>query len=195
VIIARTSFPSVERGGLQPDYSTLDDAALVKRARSDTDAFAVLYRRYLTPLYRYLYRRLGNDRDAEDLTAQVFTEALEGLAAYRERGRFASWLFTIARRRLVDLYRQRVPAELDDPPDGAPGLQAALEQGETYSHLGQLLQQLTEEQQELLRLRFAAGLEFAEIAAVLGRSTGSVKMSFYRTLEWLRSHWEIAYEP
>jgi RNA polymerase sigma factor (sigma-70 family) len=177
-----------------PDYTILDDAALVKHARSDADAFAVLYHRYLTPLYRYLYRRLGNDKDAEDLTAQVFTEALEGLAAYRERGRFASWLFTIARRRLVDLYRQRVPDELDDPPDGAPGLQAALEQGETYSRLAWLLQQLNEDQQELLRLRFSAGLEFAEIAAILRRSQGAVKMGLYRTLEWLRSHWETEHE-
>jgi len=176
------------------DYTILDDAALVKHARSDAEAFAVLYRRYLTPLYRYVYRRLGNEKDAEDLTAQVFTEALEGLVAYHERGRFASWLFTIARRRLVDLYRQRVPDELDDPPDGAPGLQAALEQGETYSRLARLLRQLDEDQQELLRLRFAGGLEFAEIAAILGRSTGAVKMSFYRTLEWLRSHWETKHE-
>lgn len=176
------------------DYTVLDDAALVRRSRSDAEAFAVLYRRYLTPLYRYLYRRLGNEKDAEDLTAQVFTEALEGLSAYRERGRFVSWLFTIARRRLVDLYRQRVPVELDDPPDGAPGLQAALEQGETYSHLSGLLQQLDEDQRELLRLRFSAGLEFAEIAAVLGRRTGAVKMSFYRTLAWLRAHWETDHE-
>lgn len=176
------------------DYTTLNDAALVKRSRSDAEAFAALYRRYLTPLYRYLYRRLGNEKDAEDLTAQVFTEALEGLCNYRERGRFASWLFTIARRRLVDLYRQRVPAALDDLPDGAPGLQAALEQGETYSHLSRLLRELDEDQRELLRLRFSAGLEFAEIAAILGRSTGAVKMSFYRTIEWLRSHWESDHE-
>lgn len=177
-----------------PDSTFLDDAALVKRARNDAEAFALLYRRYLTPLYRYLYRRLGNEKDAEDLTAQVFTEALEGLAAYRERGRFASWLFTIARRRLVDLYRQRVPDELEDPPDGAPGLQATLEQGETYSRLALLLKQLDEDQQELLRLRFSAGLEFAEIAATLGRSTGAVKMSFYRAIERLRSQWETEHD-
>jgi DNA-directed RNA polymerase specialized sigma24 family protein len=53
---------------------------------------------------------------------------------------------------------------------------------------------LDEDQQELLRLRYSAGLEFVEIAAVLGRSTGAVKMSFYRTLEWLRSHWESDHE-
>lgn len=173
-----------------PDYTTLDDAALVKHARNDAEAFAALYRRYLSPLYRYLYRRLGNEKDVEDLTAQVFTEALEGLAAYRERGRFASWLFTIARRRLVDLYREKVPGELDDAPDGMPGLQSALEQDETYSRLAELLKQLDDTQQEVLRLRFAAGLEFAEVASILGRTPGAVKMSLYRTLDWLRANWE-----
>ena len=176
------------------DYSTLDDAALVKHASSDAEAFAVLYQRYLTPVYRYLYSRLGNEKDAEDLTAQVFTEALEGLAVYRERGRFASWLFTIARRRLIDLYRQRAPDKLDDPPDNAPGLQAIIEQDETYAQLEELLGKLNDDQQEILRLRFAAGLEFAEVASVLKRSPGAVKMKLYRTLDWLRANWESDHE-
>ena len=176
------------------DYSDLEDAALVKQASSDAEAFAVLYHRYLTPVYRYLYRRLGNEKDAEDLTAQVFTEALEGLAVYRERGRFASWLFTIARRRLVDLYRQRVPDKLDNPPDNAPSLQTAIEQEETYAQLEELLSQLDENQQEILRLRFAAGLEFAEVALVLKRSPGAVKMKLYRTLDWLQANWESNHE-
>jgi RNA polymerase sigma-70 factor (ECF subfamily) len=68
----------------------MDDALLIEHARQNPDAFGILYRRYLTPLYRYLYRRLGNPHDAEDLTAQVFMEALEGLIArrYREGGLF-----------------------------------------------------------------------------------------------------------
>ena len=176
------------------DYSSLDDAALVKHASSDTEAFAVLYHRYLTPVYRYLYRRLGNEKEAEDLTAQVFVEALEGLPGCRERGRIASWLFTIARRRLVDLYRQRVPDKLVDPPDNAPGLQASVEQDETYTQLEELLSQLNDDQQEILRLRFAAGLEFAEVASVLKRSPGAVKMKLYRTLDWLRANWERDHE-
>jgi len=176
------------------DYSTLDDATLVKHATRDADAFAVLYQRYLTPVYRYLYRRLGNEKDVEDLTAQVFMEALEGLGAYRERGLFASWLFTIARRRLIDLYRQRAPDKLDDPPDIVPDLQFAIEQDETFSRLENLLGQLDDDQQEILRLRFAAGLEFAEVASVLKRSQGAVKMKLYRTLDWLRANWENDHE-
>src|SRR6266511_1777239 len=159
------------------DYSRLDDAALVREACHNTEAFSALYRRYVTPLYRYLYRRLGNVKDAEDLTAQVFADALEGLASYRERGRFSSWLFTIAHRRLVDQYRQHATASLNELTDDSPDLQSTLEQNELHAHLAQLLGKLDEERQELLRLRFAAGLDFSEIASMLKRSEGAVKMS------------------
>lgn len=74
--------------------STEDDASLVKAARRDPAAFAALYRRHVTPVYRYLYSRVGNTADAEDLTAQVFTEALEGLGRYREVGSFATLTIT-----------------------------------------------------------------------------------------------------
>jgi RNA polymerase sigma factor (sigma-70 family) len=176
------------------EYQSLDDAALVDHARNNADAFAALYHRYLTPLYRYLYHRVGNEKDAEDLAAQVFTEVLEGLETYRERGRFASWLFTIARRRLVDLYRQRTPEPLDDPSDGAINLDDVLEQCESQERLAHLLTGLDEGQLELLRLRFSAGLKFSEIASVLGQSEGAVKMKLYRTLDWLRVMWENNYE-
>jgi RNA polymerase sigma-70 factor, ECF subfamily len=176
------------------DYTQLDDAALVREACHNTEAFSALYRRYVTSLYRYLYRRLENIKDAEDLTAQVFADALEGLADYRERGRFSSWLFTIAHRRLVDQYRQHATSSLDEAADDSPDLQTAFEQNELHTHLAQLLSKLDEERQELLRLRFAAGLDFSEIASVLKRSEGAVKMSLYRTLDWLKANWENDHE-
>lgn len=178
------------------DYSQLDDAALARAATSqNADAFTTLYRRYVTPLYRYLYHRLGNVKDAEDLTAQVFMEALEGLASYRERGCFSSWLFTIARRRLIDLYRQRPTSTLDDDlPDAAFDLQMVLEKNENHVRLNQLLNELEDNRRELLQLRFAAGLEFSEIAALLGKREGAVKMTLYRTLDWLKANWEISHE-
>jgi DNA-directed RNA polymerase specialized sigma24 family protein len=106
----------------QVDQGVTNEATLVEEARHNPEAFAALYRRYFTPLYRYLYRRLSNAHDAEDLTTQVFIDVLEGLAThrYREGGCFVAWLFTIARRRLVDFYRQRPSAPLDDPPSLNP---------------------------------------------------------------------------
>jgi RNA polymerase sigma-70 factor (ECF subfamily) len=149
----------------------------------------------VTPLYRYLYHRLGNARDAEDITSQVFTDALEGLASYHERGQFSSWLFTIARRRLIDLYRQRVADPLDDDArDDSLDLQSAFEKNETHTHLNLMLGQLDDERQDILQLRFAAGLEFSEIASLLKRSEGAVKMTLYRTLDWLKANWENPHE-
>jgi len=73
-----------------PVVAKEEDASLVKAARRDPAAFAALYWRYVTPVYRYLYSRVSHAADAEDLTAQVFTEALEGLSRYREWGSFAA---------------------------------------------------------------------------------------------------------
>ena len=173
-----------------------EEAVLVEAARHDPEAFAALYQRYLTPLYRYLYRRLSNAHDAEDLTTQVFIDVLEGLAThrYREGGCFVAWLFTIARRRLVDYYRQRTVEPLGDPPSPEPSLIAAIEKGEDLERLARLLAQLDEDHQELLRLRFSAGLSFAQISMLDGRSEAAVKMALYRTLDFLREHWEAENE-
>jgi RNA polymerase sigma-70 factor (ECF subfamily) len=176
-----------------PNFTVLDDATLVEHARRNPDAFGLLYRRYLNPIYRYLYRKLGNLHDAEDLTEQVFTEALEGLVnrRYRENGCFVAWLFTIARRRTVDFYRQRPLEQLDDPPSAEPGLLAAIEKGEDLQRLARLLAQLDADRQELLRMRFSAGLSFDQIGQIEGRSEAAVKMMIYRTLEHLRDQWEL----
>ena len=174
-----------------------DEAALVEAARRDSEAFAALYRRYLNPLYRYMLCRLNNVHDAEDLTAQVFTEALEGRVTgrYREgsnfaNGCFAAWLFTIARRRLVDFYRMRPVEPLGDPPSPEPGLLVAVEKGEDLQRLARLLARLDEDRRELLRLRFSAGLSFTEIGLLEGRSEAAVKMALYRALDTLRELWE-----
>lgn len=87
-------------------------------ARHEARAFAAIYRRYVDNVYRYGYSRVGSQADAEDLTAQVFLDALQGLNGYRERGTFSAWLFTIAHCRIVDHYRRRRPARRRCP--GSP---------------------------------------------------------------------------
>lgn len=176
-----------------PDFSAFDDATLIKHSRLDPDAFGVLYRRYLPSIYRYLFRRLGNVRDAEDMTGQVFIEALEGIVnkRYQENGYFIAWLFSIARRRIADFYRKRPEEELDDPTAPEPGLLTAIEKNEDLQRLTQLLEQLDEERQELLRMRFSADLSFAQIGQIEGRSEAAVKMMIYRTIEHLRDKWDV----
>ncbi len=85
------------------------DELLAERALQEPGAFAGLYDRYLKPVYRYFFLRLGNRPEAEDLTSQVFLAALESLPGYRRGSPFRAWLFGIARRKLADYYRLRRP--------------------------------------------------------------------------------------
>jgi RNA polymerase sigma-70 factor (ECF subfamily) len=181
---------NLTKNDIDPDIENED--SIVEAARNDPEAFASLYRRYLTPVYRYLLCRLNNVHDTEDLTAQVFTEALEGLTSsrYQSSGRFAAWLFTITRRRLVDFYRKRPNAPLSDPQSPDPSILSTIENIEVLQRLAHLLGQLDAERQELLRLRFSAGLSFAQISQLDGRSEAAVKMVLYRTVDFLREHWE-----
>ncbi len=187
-LIEMWNTPKMDRpAALQPD----DDSALIEAARRDAAAFTLLYRRYVMPIYRYLFSRTCNEADAQDLTAQVFLEALEGLHRYHDRGNFAAWLFTIARRRATDHYRRRSPLPLDDAPD--PGddndpLSHVIEH-EAQDRLKDLIAQLNDDQRDLLRLRFAAGLTFGQIGIILGRSEAAVKMAVHRLLDQLRAKW------
>ncbi len=171
-----------------------EDGILIREVQQNREAFAHLYRRYVQRIYRYIYSRVGRSTDAEDLTARVFTDALEGLDGYREKGTFSAWLFTIAHRRLVDYYRQDRPTwPLDaaseiarDTPD--PLAQAAHD--ERLEHLARLVEGLDEEKRELLRLRFAGELTYREIGQIVGRSEGAVKMAVHRLLRRLEKAWE-----
>ncbi len=165
---------------------------LIERARHDPDAFSALYRRYLPRVYRYLFIRLGNSQDAKDITSKVFTEVLEGLInqRYRENGKFAVWLFTIARRRLIDFYRQRPAVSLEKAALFDPDPFDQIKFSDNKTRLKELLSRLDEDKQELIRLRFAGGLSFAEIASLEGKSEPAVKMMTHRIIYWLRENWE-----
>ncbi len=168
-----------------------NDARLVTAARQNRAAFVALYRRYLPRVYRYVYRRVGNQQDAEDVTASVFTEALESLEDYREQGSFAGWLFTIAHHRVADHHRrqrERVSLEevalaLSDP---GPGPEAQALRRDRLERVAQALDELTPDRQEALALRFFGQLSNKEVAQVMGRSEAAVKMLVCRAIRQLR---------
>jgi RNA polymerase sigma-70 factor, ECF subfamily len=181
----------------QPTSVPLDDeAALVRSAQRDPGQFGALYDRYVQPVYRYLYSRVGAASDAEDLTAQTFLRALEALPRYRHRGYFSAWLFAIARHKVIDHYRRRrvqVPLE-DSAPGDDPDLLAQAVQSDQQEQLKDLLRSLTEDGRELIRLRYTAGLSFAEMAALTGRNEEAVKKALYRLLDRLQEKMEASNE-
>ncbi|MDI6696767.1 MAG: sigma-70 family RNA polymerase sigma factor [Anaerolineales bacterium] len=177
------------------NFADNTDESLVQRALQERQAFAALYRRYVERIYRYVYVRIGGETYlAEDLTSQIFVDALEGLRQYRDQGQFAAWLFSIARRKIADHYRARRNQvsldwldnilHADDNP-----LQALLE-AEDIRLARQIKERLNDNERELIELRYAAGLSFEEIAQLLGRKPSAVKMSLYRLLERLREEWQ-----
>lgn len=177
----------------QPFETETDEGDLVEAARKDLREFGVLYKRYVTPVFRYLYSRTGNVHVAEDITAQTFLVALETFERFRGDGHFSSWLFGIARNKVVDHYRQRIPmVPIEDAAsetENSDPLIAAI-QTEQAAAAAKLIKTLDEGEQELLRLRFLAGMSFREIAHLLRRSEDAVKKTTYRMLARLQSQLE-----
>ncbi|MBI2955344.1 MAG: sigma-70 family RNA polymerase sigma factor [Chloroflexi bacterium] len=172
--------------------TTDEDARLVAAAQHRQTEFAALYDKYFLRVYRYVARRVGTQQDAEDVAAQVFIEALDGLSEYKHRNSFAAWLFTIARNKIADHYRRR-KAEVPLDSTGEPELESSsplpehlVIRNERLRFLASALRKLSVDKQEVLTLRFFAELKYSEIAHVVGKSEAAVKMMVYRALDDLR---------
>lgn len=180
-----------------PEPTVEQDAELAARARIDRRAFAPLYARYLDPVYRYCFRRLGSQHAAEDATSEVFYKALAALPGYQD-GSFRAWLFTIAHNVVADDLRRRHPEEPlapdYDPPDDASTPEQLALVAEEQRSLRVLLARLPSDQQSVMELRLA-GLTGAEIASALGRSLGSVKMLQFRAVAQLRTYLGVQRDP
>ncbi|HNM36940.1 MAG TPA: sigma-70 family RNA polymerase sigma factor [Anaerolineales bacterium] len=166
---------------------------LISAAKSDPTAFGRLYDRYLQPVYRYLYSRLGDAHSAEDVTSQTFITAYEALPKYREQGQFTAWLFRIARSKMYDYLRKNkreveleAAGELLEREDAL----GTLIRAEELSKVRFLIKQLNEEEQDLIRLRYVADLTFVEIADLLGKREDAVKKTLYRLLARLKGQME-----
>ncbi len=170
-----------------------DIPALVAAARDDPAAFGRLYDRYVQPVYRYIFSRVGSTHEAEDITSQTFMAAYEALGRYRERGQFSAWLFRIAQSKMNDHFRRgrrEVGLEAAGRILEREDALGALIRAEELTRIRSLIDHLTEAEQELIRLRYVAGLSFAEIAELSGRREDAVKKSVYRLLARLKSQME-----
>jgi RNA polymerase sigma-70 factor, ECF subfamily len=170
-----------------------DEEQLIEQAKTDPEAFGRLYELYVEKIYNYIYYRLGNHHDAEDLTAKVFYRALNHIAHYNHKGvPFAAWLYRIAHNLVVNWHRdhsrrQMVGLEnLDLSGDKQESPHHAAEQTNERELLLAAIQHLPRERQELLMLKFVERMSNAEIGRVLGRSEGAVKSLYHRTLVSLK---------
>ena len=169
----------------------LDERLQIEAAQRDPSRFADLYQRNFYRVYAYFARRVGGRHQAEDLTADVFREALAGIHKFEWRGvPFAAWLLGIAARTLAD-YWKRTGREAGHP---APEPAAAVsDEVERRAMLFQLVDRLPEAQFRVIHMRFVEQKSIREIAHHLGRSEGAVKQLQLRAIENLRDQMEGAH--
>lgn len=163
---------------------------LVQRAcQGDAEAFGKLYDLHLDTVYRYVYYKVSDPAQAEDLTAQVFLKAWEAMPRYRWREiPFSHWLMRLARNAVIDHYRtSRSHRELDEGMvSREPDPQGEYLRGEELQQLSSALRRLPEEQRMVLVLRFVEEMDYAQLAAIMGKSQGALRVIQHRALATLR---------
>ena len=159
-----------------------EEEGLVREAvHGDQQAFARLYEAHFNKIYRYVYLKIGDQIEAEDMTQQVFLHALRSISSFKYKGTpFTAWLFRIAHNQIVDYFRRKtarpVPVELDETvPTSANNPENMAELTLNVEQLKRATTHLTSAQQEVLSLRFAGGLSIEETAKAMGKSTGAIK--------------------
>ena len=166
--------------------------ALVERARSgDREAYAMLFDRFHDEIYRFATRRVGDPIAGQDAAAETFADAFRGITKFEQTGApFEAWLYTIARRRIVDQVRLRARhdhAELsadDALYEASSGHEASIVDGLL---LRALIARLPESERDVIEFRFMEDLDVEQTALRLGKQPGAVRVAQHRALTKLRT--------
>lgn len=183
------------------------DRTLVERAQEgDRAAFGELYRRHVDRVYSFIVFRIRDPSVAEDLCQDVFFQALRSIGGFRWRGSVAPWLLRIARNMVIDHWRragrrpERAMTAMESPEeDGLADRVVSTAEGDadeeaervlTRDRIAAAASNLTDLQEQVLALRFSAGLSIKETADVMGKSEGAVKNLQHHALKALKRHLE-----
>ncbi|HEY2543901.1 MAG TPA: sigma-70 family RNA polymerase sigma factor [Gaiellaceae bacterium] len=170
--------PSRAEAAPVPDEQASDSELLVRVAGRDRDAFDVLYRRYIRPIFGLALQRLRDRERAEDAVQEMFAAVWRSAGSYRpERGPAAPWLYAIARNAIVDRVRARddLPMEPPDLTSDEPGPAERAESSYVSWRVHRALETLPEREREVVELAYWSGLSQSEVASFLDIPLGTVK--------------------
>jgi RNA polymerase sigma-70 factor (ECF subfamily) len=180
-----------DRGAVLVNFDV--DRSAVEAARRDPRAFEALYRKYVAQVYNFALYELRDTHAAEDMTAQVFLRALDGLSTFREQSEppgssFRVWLFQICRNAIANerrRVRRHPEATLDVALEvaSADDVQAEAVDRDQLEQAWQQIGQLPAERRQALVLRFVEEMSTREIGEVLGRSEGATRVLIHRALQ------------
>lgn len=189
-------------GGLGARFGAADEQDLVLRAiKGDFDAFEELIKLYTQPLWKFVYRLVGNAEDANDTVQQILIQLYRSLPKLDDPARFRPWLFRVARNKCFDQLRRKPGLSFSDIsnneidgdmspvplfPDPAPLPDEIIERRETQQLLHEAIASLPEKTRQVVALRYSTDLSFGEIGEVLGINENSAKTLFQRAKAPLR---------
>lgn len=172
---------------------TTEETILARATQGESEAFGLLYEEHVSRIYSYIYYRVGNTHEAEDLTERVFYRALKHITNYRNRGLpFSAWLYRIAHNLVANWHRdnsRRKEIPLDDgilSPNQVEHPEQELLHSEERETLMGVIKRLPADRQQLIILKFVEHLSNAEIGQIMGRTEGAIKSLYHRTLISIR---------
>jgi RNA polymerase sigma-70 factor (ECF subfamily) len=171
-----------------------DERLLIEAAQNDPACFAELYEMNFERVYAYVVKRVQNRAETEDLTSEVFHQALANLKRFEWRGiPFAAWLFRIAANLISDRWQRSGREVADDATiDSAPASPKEIDEVERRATLYRLVGTLPAEQRRVVMLRFVEQKSIKEVAQEVRKTQGAVKQLQFRALTSLRARMEGA---
>jgi len=176
------------------EISGPDLESIINRAATgDTEAFGSIYDIYADRIYHHIYYRTASIEDARDLTQEVFMKAWQALPRYKKTGTpFLGWLFTISHNRVIDYYRTKknhayLNTELTVV-DDKTSPEKITETSFTRQEVRKAILQLPENQQQVILMSFIEGFEYSEIASILNKSEGNIRVIIHRALKKLHEN-------
>lgn len=172
-----------------------EEQSLIQKAKSgDSAAFGKLYDRYLPPIYRFVFIKVGRKQDAEDIAQQVFASAWQNIEGFEFKGfPFSSWIYRIASNAVIDYYRTykgnvSIDAVSEEHFSEESDNETRVDHAINMSAVRVALTRLEPDQQSVLLMKFVEDLSNKEIADALGKTEGAVRVIQHRALKQLKTH-------
>lgn len=174
-----------------------DITGLVKQARLGTEAaFSELYDLYFQKIYKFTFYRVGHKETAEDITEEVFLKTYKSLSGLKNDSLFESWLYQIARNKVIDYYRSKkiVVAidELENTLEYETNIIDIVNLGFDQKALIELIRELTPEQQVIIKLKFYEDLDNSTIAEILEKEEGTIRVIQHRAITKLKELFNLS---
>jgi RNA polymerase sigma-70 factor (ECF subfamily) len=175
----------------QSNHNLANEASIVKRAKTDDQAFEILYNHYFPRIYGYVFKRVGHQQTAEDIVSQTFLKVFVNLPNYSHQGyTFGAWVYKIATNNLIDHYRKsgktksvNIESIAEPTDEKRPALHEEVQQGFDRELVNKCINQLPEKYQKIIHLKYFAQMSSKEIAEVLGISSGNARVMLHRALK------------